>query len=178
MKLLPYERLNLRTSESPEAVVTRLDKMVAPGWFFLRNPPQPFRGTISGRHFKIARLLGTFLGLRYRNSWQPVIVGEVAAMAEGTEVRIRMRLHAFVAVFTALWFAFLLSFIAISLSIALRRGFDAAVPGLLVACGMGAVAYSLVSFSFWSEVKKARALLREGLKCGEVEGPNRLVRPS
>ncbi len=176
MKLLPYERLTLRTSEAPEAVVARLAKMVAVGWFFLKNPSQPFRGTLAGRHFKIVRLLGTFLGLRYRNSWQPVIVGEIVPAPAGTEVRVKMRLHAFVAVFTAAWFAGLFFGLGLWLWTVLRRGFDAVGPGILVGCAMGFFAYALISFSFWSEVKKARALLREGLSCREIEGPNRLVR--
>ncbi len=176
MRVLPYERLTLRTSESPEAVASRLETLVAVGWFFLKNPPQPFRGTINGRRFKIVRLLGTFLGLRYHNSWQPVILGEIAPASEGTEVRVKMRPNAFVAAFTALWFGLLVVFLASSIGIALSRGFEAAAPLMLAVCGMGLLGYTLMSVAFWSEVKKARALLREGLRCGEGGGSNRLVR--
>lgn len=162
MKLLPFERLNLRTSESPEAIVARLDRMVAPNWFCLKDPPQPFLGTLNSRRFKIVRTLLTLLRLRYWNLCQPLIVGEIVPVAEGTEVRAKMRLHAFVAVSGALWLAFDL---AICVVIAFRVGFAAGAPALLIGCGMAACAYALVSISFWSEVKKARALLREGLKC-------------
>jgi hypothetical protein len=41
---------------------------------------------------------------------------------------------------------------------------------------MGLVAYSLVSFSFWSEVRKAKAALRDGLGCSEIDGRKSLVR--
>lgn len=171
--MLPHERLTLRTSDAPDAVVARLAKMVAVGWFFRKNPPQAFRGTLAGRRFKIVRLLGTFLGFRYRNSWQPVIVGEILPAPEGTEVRVTMRLHAFVAAFTALWFAFVLSFLVILLRTGLERGLAAVAHGLLGDCLMALLAYAVVSFS---EAKKARALLREGLGCHEIEGANRLVR--
>lgn len=176
MRILPYELLKLHTREPPEAVAARLEKMIASGWFFLKNPPQPFRGRISGRHFKVVRLLGTFLGLRYHNSWQPVIIGDIAPVAEGTEVRVKMRPHAFVAVFTAVWFGGLFAFLATAIGIARRRGFESAAAGILVACGMGLFGYSIMSFAFWSEVRRAKALLREGLKCAEVGGSNRLVR--
>lgn len=176
MKVVPHERLTLRSSESPEAVLARLEKIVAHGWFFLKNPPQPFRGTVSGRHFKIVRLLETFMGLRKRNSWQPVIVGDVVPAADGTEVRVVMRPHAVVAVFTALWFAAVLSGVGWFLRIAFRDGLEASGGGLLGTCAMAAFGYALVSWSFWSEVNRAKGLLREGLGCTEVRGSNRLVR--
>ncbi len=178
VKLLPYERLTLRTSESPDVVVARLEKLVAVGHFFLTNPPEPFRGTVDGRHFKIARVLGTVLGLRHRNSWQPVIVGEIVPAVDGAEVRVVMRLHALVAVFTALWFAGVLSGVAVFASKVARDGFGAAGGGLLGPCAMAAFGYALVSWSFWSEVRRAKALLRDGLGWAEVRPSNRLVRSS
>jgi hypothetical protein len=176
VKVLPYERLTLRTSEPPDAVVARLEKMVAKGWFFWTNPPQPFRGRITGRHFELVRLLGTVLGLRKRNSWQPVIIGDAVPAVDGTEVRVRMRPHAFVAVFTGAWFAGVLWGVAWFLSIVVRDGFDAAGGGLLGTCAMAGFGYALVSWSFWSEVKRARAILCAGLGCAELPPSNRLVR--
>ncbi|SRR6266498_1933620 len=178
MKLLPYDRLTLLTTDEPAVVAARLAHMVAVGWFIPPTPPQPFRGTITATHFKVARVLGTFLGLPYWNSFLPLIVGDIVPSPRGTEVRIRMRLHALVGAFTALWFGALFFMTAFAMSIALRDGAEGNPLALLASVSaIGLFGYALVSISFWSEAKKARALLREGLGCHEVvDRPNRLVR--
>lgn len=186
MRLLPIDRVTLRTTSPPEVVEAKLRALIAAPRLFGR-PAEPFRGWIEGRHFKITRVLGTFLGLPYRNSWQPVIIGDIAPTAEGTEIRARMRLQTFVGVFTAVWFGFLVCFVGAMLWAAATQGFGPSIGrdgraqggagvGLAVAFGMGLFAYSLVRVSFWSEVRKAKAALREGLGCSEIEGHRSLVR--
>src|SRR5438105_2783501 len=78
--------------------------MITPRRFYLKRPPQPFRGSVRGSHFKVIRVLGMFV----RNSFQPVVVGDIAQGPVGTEIRVRMRLHAGVATFMAIWFGLLL----------------------------------------------------------------------
>jgi len=176
MKLFPHERLILRSSESPEAVVARLIKMVAPGWFYLCTPPQPFRGRVSGQQFKIVRLPVGRRGLRFHTG-PPVLVGEIVPVAEGSEVRVTMRLHAAVAVFIGVWFALWCSGLASIVLAELQRGSALLVPGFLAAAAMGAFAVAFVRFSFWFEAKKASALLREGLECAEETAPQPLDAP-
>ncbi len=78
MKLLPYTQLTLRSDLSPEEVEAKLAQVVHVGWWSLGPLPEPFRGSVQGRHFKVVRVLGTVLGLRSRNSFQPVIIGDIA----------------------------------------------------------------------------------------------------
>jgi hypothetical protein len=165
VKLLPYIRLTFRAADPPEVVSARIAAMITPRRFYLKRPAEPFRGTIRGSHFKVMRVLSLFV----RNSFQPVIVGEVAQGALGAEVRVRMRLHAAVAAFTICWFGGLALFGG-------RVVYDAATknpprpgPVLAVLAGMALFAYGLVSISFWSEVKKARLLLRDGLGLADTD---------
>jgi hypothetical protein len=182
VRFLPFERLTLRSDSPPDVVEARLTRMVATAWFSVTAPPEPFRGSVRGRHFKFVRVLGTFLGLPTRNSWQPVIVGDIVPVSGGTEVRVRMRLQAFVGGFTAFWFGALLFGGAMLLRAALLEGFGpsgrarGAGVGLAVVGAMLLAGYALVSVSFWTEVRKARRALREGLGCRDEEPGNRLVR--
>jgi hypothetical protein len=159
--------------------------LTKPGFSF-RPPPEPFRGYIAGRRFKMTRVLGRIMGLPYRNSFQPVIVGLIEPAAGGTIIHLKMRLHAFVAAFMTIWFGFLFVFIGLVLWAGLRDGFgpavvrggrqDGAEGALAVAGGMLLFASLLVNVSFWMEVKKARVILCERLECREARPGNRLVR--
>jgi hypothetical protein len=169
VRLLPYERLTLRSDDSPEVVRARLATLVTAKWFYLKRPPEPFRGSIQGRHFKVVRVLGSSVGKR--NSWQPVIIGDIAPAPSGTEIRCRMRLPLPVAAFMVFWFGSLLwgaakMFLAGQREGVLWFGFGAMLLG----------GYAAMSLSFWPEVNKARAALCDGLGCRVVEQTNRLVR--
>jgi hypothetical protein len=182
VRFLPFERLTLRSESPPEVVEAKLAALVATAWFSLTPPPEPFRGSVRGRHFKVVRVLGTIVGLPTRNAWQPLIVGDIAPAAGGTEVRVRMRLRAFVGAFTAFWFGGLLWGAAMLLGAGLLEGFGpsgraaGAGVGLAFVGAMMLAGYALVSVSFWTEVRKSRCALCEGLGCREVESGNRLVR--
>ncbi len=187
MRLLPFERLTLRTDSPPDVVEAKLANLVATRRFSLTAPPEPFRGSIRGRHFKVVRVLGTFLGLPTYNSWQPVIEGDFVPVPGGTEVRVRMRLSAFVGAFTAFWFGGLLWGAGMLLKAGLTEGFGPSTArngreaagagvGLAFIGAMVLAGYALVSVSFWTEVKKARRALREGLGFGDEEPGNRLMR--
>jgi hypothetical protein len=176
VKLFPYEQLTLRASNPPEEVAARLAKMVAVKQGLWRRPPEPLCGSIRGRHFKVVRILTAA-----RNSWQPVVIGEIAPTLEGTEVWVRMRLQRVVAALTALWFGGLLCAATLLAWGGFRGGFRPATRngpafGLAFAVGMILLGYLLVSVAFWTEAKKARSLLCEGLGCREVKRSNRLVR--
>jgi hypothetical protein len=88
--------MTFRTSNPPDAVAARLGEMIAPRWSWLRQPPEPFRGRIQGTHLKVMR------AFRGTNSFVPVVVADIVQGPSGTEVRVTMRLHAFVAVFSVI----------------------------------------------------------------------------
>jgi hypothetical protein len=178
VRLLPYDRLTLQGDQPIEMVEAKLASSVATRWFSLRTPPQPFRGTVKGRQFRITRVPGTFLGLPSRNSWRPVIVGSIVPAPAGTEVRIRFRLQYFVAAFMTFWFAFLF-FGLVMTTVGPHNGKREAggeAFGPVVMGAMAIVAYAMMSVSFWAEVKKAKVLLCECLGCREVGTARRLVR--
>jgi hypothetical protein len=187
MHLLPYERLVLRVASPPEAVTAKLTSLVSRRRFTLVPPPEPFRGWIKGRRFKLVRVRGAFLGLEMRNSWRPIVLGELAPVPEGTEIRVRMRLSIPVGVFSAAWFTALLVVFTMVLAAGLKEGFGPRVTdagqhmmsaGLAVGIlgAMMLAAFGLVSVSFRSEVRRARRALCEGLGCQEVDHERRLVR--
>jgi hypothetical protein len=159
MRFLPYQRLTLRTDAPPDVVVAKLSTLVSTRRVALSAPLEPFRGVIEGRRFKLLRVLGGLFGAR--NSWQPLVVGEVVPAAGGSEIRVRMRLHLLVAAFTVMWFGGLLVG-AVSMLLSSRIGEGAA------ALGMAAVGYAMTSWGFWPEVARARRLLENGLGCAEV----------
>jgi hypothetical protein len=173
VRLIPYERLVLHTESPPEVVTSRLATMVAVRWFYVGQPLEPFRGSIQGTHFKITR----DLGLLWRNSWRPVVLGDIAAGPAGTEVRLRFRLSVLAGTFTAAWFGALLVGAAAMARNGLREG-GGLTSGLLVLAVMGIPAYLsylLTSLSFWEEVTKARTLLSNGLGCSESKVMKRPV---
>lgn len=174
--LLPFQRMTLYSDNTPEVVGARLAKMVAVGGFQKKRPSEPFVRSIVGTHFKVERVLGTFFGLPARNSFQPVIIGDIARVANGTEIQVRMRLQVLVAVLVAIWFGALF-FEAAPLVWGGKSGLwpvnlERLRPfGVMVLFG-----YVLMSVAFWTEVKKARVLLAEGLGCRESQPQKRLVR--
>jgi len=118
---------------------------------------------MEGSHFKVRRVLGMWV----RNSFLPVVIGDIAQGEFGTEVRIRMRLHAGVAAFMVFWFGFLVLFGGRLVYSAATKG-SARPEGTGLAV-MALFAYGLMSISFWTEVKKARLLLRDGLGVGDSD---------
>ena len=89
--LIPFCRLTVETSLSPEACASLLKKHIASRTWTGRlhtsdEAVPPFRGSVSPKKFKILRNLGRHDG------WQPVVVGKIKATPTGSRIRIRMRL--------------------------------------------------------------------------------------
>jgi len=166
----------LYTESEPEAVVARLAQMVAVPKFYWRRPSEPFLGSIRGTHFKVVPVQRT------RNSSRPVIVGDIVRVPNGSEIRVRMRLEVFAAAFMAIWLGGLISIAAGLFFHGLKHGFTSGsrggspAVGLALVGGMILFGYLMMSISFWVGVKKARALLCDGLRCREAQAKNRLVR--
>lgn len=186
MRLVPFERLTLRTDSPPEAVQAKLLALVSQSRFTLKAPSEPFHGLVQGRHFKVIRTRRNALGLRSRRSSMPVVVGDLVPFQGGTEVRVRIRPTASTTLFLLVWLGLLLSTAGAVLWKGAKEGLGSPVAGgpksaspggmLLFIGAMVAVGYGLASISFWMEVKRARVALCEGLGCRAVEPQNRLVR--
>jgi hypothetical protein len=98
--LLPYKRLVFETQFSKDEIVRRLMIEVAP-----RRPPldlfekrpEKFEGEVSATGFKISRII------RYRNSFRPVVEGQLFPLVKGVRIEVRMRLHTTILIFSILW---------------------------------------------------------------------------
>ena len=101
--LIPFESLTITTSLTFSEVLHRLDEVVTPPKFFRINipfgapPPKPYEGTMSGNTFKISRIITG------RNSFLPIIEGEIYSQPFGCSIKIRMSLHKIVLAFIILW---------------------------------------------------------------------------
>lgn len=101
--LIPFESLIITTSLTFSEVLQRLDEVVTlPKLFritlpFGPPPVKPYEGTISGNTFKISRIITG------RNSFLPIIKGEIHSQPFGCSIKIRMSLHTIVIAFMILW---------------------------------------------------------------------------
>ncbi|NJS11779.1 MAG: hypothetical protein HC789_16110 [Microcoleus sp. CSU_2_2] len=107
--LLPFERLTIPTTLKLSEVLERLDEAVEPPKMFrmnllFRRPNKPYEGTISGNTFKISRII------RGRNSFLPVIEGEIHPESFGCSIAIKMSLYKVVLIFTIYWLSITGSF--------------------------------------------------------------------
>ncbi|NML39482.1 hypothetical protein HHL17_19935 [Chitinophaga sp. G-6-1-13] len=173
MKLLPIERYRLLTKLSPEEIKKLLEANVAPksrglqikiGW----NKPasgKPYEGVVKSNSFEISRIID------YRNSFLPVITGDVSHEIVHTVVKIKMTLSIVVAVFMTLWMGGVVvglvgCVIAIINGILSGSKFE---PMLLIPFGMLIFGYLLVTLAFQNEASKSRKFLQDLLK-GWEEG--------
>ncbi len=101
--LIPFDSLTITTSLTFLEVLQRLDEVLTPPKLFRITlpfgppPAKPYEGTISGNTFKISRIITG------RNSFLPIIKGEIYSQPFGCSIRIRMSLHKIVLAFMILW---------------------------------------------------------------------------
>lgn len=100
--LLPFESLTIATDLTFAEVLQKLDEIVEPPktWRMalrFQKTRKPYEGTISGNTFKIGR------NINYKNSFLPIITGEIHPQPSGCSVKIKMNLHIVVMVFMILW---------------------------------------------------------------------------
>ncbi|BDG03127.1 hypothetical protein [Anaeromyxobacter oryzae] len=152
MWFAPYEKVTLESPLQPDELADRLSSMVEPPRMF-RWPWDPsersFEGRVEGRRFRIWRLLKF-----ERNSFQPVLVGEIAPSHRGSTVRVVLRLHRVVAGFMVLWLAFPLSTAIWTQVERGRGGLDA-----LFLLAFAAFGYLICTVPFRLEVRRALRLL-------------------
>ncbi len=99
-KYLPYEHYTLTTKLSCEEVHKRLADNIEPrkiaiSQIFKYSYTKPYKGTILDNNFKISRIV------KGRNSFLPLITGQIAPVSGRTQVVIKMRLPIFVFTFIA-----------------------------------------------------------------------------
>ncbi|MGN7823843.1 hypothetical protein ACTJJB_27215 [Chitinophaga sp. 22536] len=173
MKLLPIERYTLLTKLSPEEIKKLLEANVEPSRKGLRatinwSKPatgKPYEGVVKNNRFEIIRIID------YRNSFLPVITGDISNEIVHTAVKIRMTLSIVVAVFMTFWMggvAIGLTGCLVEIVNSIRTG-SKFEPLLLIPFGMLIFGYLLVTLGFRSEASKSRKFLQDLLQ-GWEEG--------
>jgi hypothetical protein len=155
--LLPFETLTIVTNLTFSEVLQKLDEIVEPPktWRMalrFQKSRKPYEGTIAGNTFKISR------NINYRNSFLPVIVGEIHPQPSGCYVKINMNLNMVVMVFMIFWLWTPASLGVLAL---LAWSIDRSVGAIFLPLfGMCIFAWSVCLFCFKIEAKKANTFLQ------------------
>ena len=164
---LPVEDYVLITNLTADQVLNRIGGNIQPAprlsFPSIRiNYTKPYSGHITGRTFTMSR------NISHRNSFLPVITGEITTFTGQTQVRIKMRPASFVLIFMSVWLGIIgLACIGILLigivrfGQILQEGFS---PMLLVPFGMFAFGCVLIHFGFKSESKNSKLFLAKLLE--------------
>ena len=153
-KALPVDSFEIRTTQSPEALMRILDRQIEPQKLFRfgsRNH-KPFQGDLSIDGFTMTRII------HYRNSFLPVIRGTFAPGPQGTNIAIKMTLHPIVIAFMAMWLGVVGS-IAMVLCLSAIFSNDVAWPLPLAPLGMFVFGWALTSGGFWFEAHHTKKKL-------------------
>jgi hypothetical protein len=141
---------------APSDVIARLAAAVEPRKFWRFGGGQrPFEGEVSATSFRIRRII------TYRNSFLPVIRGDVVPEGRGSRLAASLTLHPSVIVFLVIWSALLVIIGAGVWARALAS--DAWNGEAFMPLGLLAFAWVLTSASFTFEARKPRTLLTEVL---------------
>lgn len=112
MQIFPSYQSTIHTHLSPDEVHQRLSKETSSKpfrWFFLKEPEFKFNGKIEQTAFSIRR------NITYRNSFIPIVRGQIVETQSGTDVKLELRLYLykFILALYIYWYGF--TFFAASL---------------------------------------------------------------
>ena len=163
MFLIPFERLTIETPLSPEEVRQRLAEVIEPGRGFksFSQNHKAYQGELKEHQFEVTRII------HYRNSFLPVIKGEIRQDLGGSVIDIKMSPHIFVIVFMMLWFGFAGTIFLVVAGVALvsfwqSSGEDISMlAGIYIPAGFLIFGYLLVMGGFKFEAVKSKAFFRE-----------------
>ena len=98
------ENLTYKTQLPENQVIERLQDCIAPKKDFSlfdrynnTSNGKLYEGNISGQTFEVSRIIN------YRNSFLPVITGNITQENNATIIKINMRLHKFISAFLLIW---------------------------------------------------------------------------
>lgn len=155
MKILPYDYYEIQTSLNIDEIVASLQLEVEQKkWLRFSRQHKLFEGRISLEGFKINRIIHS------HNSFFPIIRGRFQETELGTRVKVRMSLFLYSMLFMCFWFGVLLWGI---FATSIGYFFDKPVflPALPFAFLFLVIGWIMMSYGFWKEAKKAKALLNE-----------------
>jgi hypothetical protein len=152
--LVPREQFAITTTLTPEEVRERLSEVVEPvklvRWRWQRSE-KPYQGVVNERSFRISRII------KYRNSFLPIIHGEIHRHYTGSEVIIRMQLQEFVLVFMIFWLVTVGGFaLLFALSSIAEAHFESAI---FIPVSMFVFGYLLSTLAFLAEARHSKKFL-------------------
>ncbi|MDR0316243.1 MAG: hypothetical protein LBH97_05010, partial [Treponema sp.] len=131
MNFLPWENIEYTTKLTKEEIINQINNVVEPKgvfWIFKKySYGKPYDGEIFENRFKIRRITW------YRNSFFPIIEGNILENEEQRTVNIKMRYTYFVIGFMSIWFGGLLLLLIINI-ITAKSGIDilSSIIGVLI----------------------------------------------
>lgn len=171
MKFLPFENYVLMIKLSADEVYKRLfDNIEAKKglrfFSFNHRSTKPYEGEISGNMFIINRIID------YRNSFRPVITGQISTFAGQTQINVKMGLSIPVLIFISFWLGTLglvcmgmLLIGLLQIKEILQQGFP---PELLIPFGMFIFGYLVIYIAFKVESIKSKEFLATLLDAEEI----------
>ncbi len=153
---LPFENCMLTTGLSHDEVSKRLAKQVQPGRgisfsLICRRARKPYQGNISDSKFNISRIVTN------RNSFIPVISGEIMDISGQVQIKIMMRPQISTLLFMSVWLGIvgLVSIVALGAAL---------IPFI-----MFVFAYGMVMYVFRTESRESKDFLARILEARIVE---------
>jgi len=170
-KYLPFENYILSTQLSVDEICNRLNRNIEPrkiniNPFQSRNASKPYEGELIGDTFKISRIIN------YRNSFLPVIKGQITKSFGQTFVKVKMRPDILVLIFMSFWMGIVgLACIGVligTLIYWINQGLSFVNLLLIVPFAMFLFGFSLLYFGFKYESKMSKAFLEELIEGKEI----------
>lgn len=161
MLLAPFERLTIETSLPPEEIRQKVADVIEPRrmFRFFSGEHKPYQGQLNDYRFEVSRII------RYRNSFLPVIKGEIRPDLGGSVIDITMHPHILVIIFIIIWVgltvsAFFWTFL-IALVAVVQSNSTEGVVGILFPIGGLMFVYLLVMGGFKFEAVKSKTFFQE-----------------
>lgn len=153
----PSEKITYKTPLSKEEVLRILSENVEKSthfWDFLKKTEKPYRGKIFSENFEIQRVI------RYRNSFLPIINGEIQQKNTHTEIHIKMQMILFVQIFLIIWFSivFVMLF-SVFFSVFFLK--ETSIWSVVLPLFFLTFGFALSYFGFTSETKKSKNWLQQ-----------------
>lgn len=156
MRFFPYEKFNIETTRTKEEIIstvrlnTNLGKLMP---FLGSRHKKLFNGMVVNDDFKIAP------AIHYRNSFIPIIEGQVKQKEDGSSIDITMRLNELAKTFMIIWLSFCAMFLGIPIIAGKTFSFGNIMPLIMFVFGFG-----LTHIAYRFEAKKCKKRLLEMLQ--------------
>ena len=163
---LPFDDLKLLTKLSATEVQHRIESITEPqkvfSFLYFRNSTKPYEGKFTDHSFEISRIIN------YRNSFLPVIKGQVSTHLGKTQVAIKMRPNVFVLIFMSLWLGstgLVCLAIIIGATLPFRHQIEQVFSeGGLFPFSLFVFGYALIIIGYKVESRKSKVFLKQLLK--------------